>query len=85
MLKITDTYENRVAEFEKNQRGCKSDSLIPNEKSSNPYYTARLYVLANYPEWKKKQLLEMEKIHDIDNSTYMRFVKDVAKEGDKRS
>jgi predicted lipid-binding transport protein (Tim44 family) len=50
---------------------------------ANPYLTARNIVLAEYPEWRRKELLDMESKGDKNNSRYNDFVRAIIREGDK--
>lgn len=43
----------------------------------NPYYKARQRVLSDLPEWRRKEVLEMEKIGNVDNRYYEDFVRQV--------
>ena len=43
----------------------------------NPYYQARQRVLKDLPEWRRKEVLEMESIGNINNRYYDDFVRQV--------
>lgn len=45
--------------------------------SDNPYYQARQRVLKDLPEWRRKEVLDMEKTGDIENRYYDDFVRQV--------
>ena len=86
----TNTYVNRVAEFEQQQKQhapCATNVIIspPSGNSKNPYRIARETVLNNFPEWRRNEVLGMERSGNLDNSHYMQFVKEVAEEGDRLS
>jgi hypothetical protein len=53
--------------------------------SKNPYVRARQIVLEKLPEWRKKELAEMEKTGNVNNTKYKEFVAEVAKLGDTLS
>jgi hypothetical protein len=57
----------------------------PVVSSKNPYLQARNQVLNKYPEWKRIELLRMEKDNKTDNYTYKEFVKEVRMLGDSLS
>lgn len=52
---------------------------------SNPYFKSRLEILKKYPQWRRNEVLTMEKNKDIDNQHYMAFVREVVSLGDKYS
>jgi hypothetical protein len=87
-----NTYDNRVAQFNKEQKPLNTGT--PNKKtlaktaaasSNNPYVRARIEVLTTYSSWKKKQIEIMERTNDLDNHIYNDFIHDVAVLGDKYS
>lgn len=50
--------------------------------SKNPYVRARIQILEKMPDWKKKEIAEMEKSGNIHNKFYDDFVHQVAILGD---
>jgi hypothetical protein len=54
-------------------------------KDTNPYVRARAQVLKDYPEEKRKRILEMESTGKIENGIYQDFVRTVRKLGDQLS
>lgn len=50
--------------------------------SKNPYVRARAIVLEKMPELRRKELAEMEKTGNINNTKYKEFVAEVTKVGD---
>jgi phosphoenolpyruvate synthase/pyruvate phosphate dikinase len=63
------------------KKNCQSTQEHPHQ--NNPYFKARIKILLNYPEWRRKEIADLERTGDIDNRHYLDFVKDVAAEGDK--
>lgn len=87
-----NTYTNRVAQFQKEQKPLNAGPQTKkNGKASktvsvaeeNPYLRARTETLAKYPAWRRAQIEDMERNNDIDNHIYDDFVHDVAKLGDQ--
>jgi hypothetical protein len=91
MYKDENTLDNRVAQFERDQKtvsvpkkkGRRPTSLPPS--SGNPYIQARHEVLSKYSEWRRNEIAVMEKTGNIDNRYYNDFVHEVAILGDKLS
>jgi hypothetical protein len=88
---LTD-YNNRVAQFQKEEQ-LKIDAEMLRQKAGvskqvkaldtqNPYLRARIEILTKYPEWRRKEVQEMERTGDINNKFYLDFVHDVAVLGD---
>lgn len=84
-----NTYENRVAQFKKEekiaavaQKQRKTTVTTSSTDTKNPYLRARIEILNNYPEWRKNEIIEMERIKNTDNRAYNDFVHDVAVLGD---
>jgi hypothetical protein len=101
-MKYINTYENRVAEFEKQQKYLNSkakpaepvskeaiDAGIPATLDKrfvkNPYEIARDKTLLDMPEFRRKEILSMEKRGDTNNARYNEFTARVAKLGDSLS
>lgn len=57
-------------------------STAEESSSQNPYARARINILKKMPEWRRKDIAEMEKTGDLNNHMYDLFVKEVEKEGD---
>ena len=80
---------NRVVQFmKKEQLTAKSPHKNTGETRTTaldgetPYLKARLKILADYKEWRRNEVLEMERTMNIDNPHYAAFVKEVADLGD---
>ncbi len=85
-----NTLANRVAQFEQDE---KKATVVPKKKtantpkpvpvsSGNPYLRARLKILADYKEWRRNEIEQLEKSGDLNNSHYLSFVKEVTALGD---
>lgn len=84
-----NTYANRVAQFEQDEK--KATAAVSKKKTAtpkvavnteNPYLRARLKVLADYKEWRRNEIEELEKSGNINDPHYLSFVKEVAALGD---
>jgi hypothetical protein len=53
--------------------------------NQNPYVQARHQILSKYPEWRRKEVAEMEKTGNLNNQFYDAFIKEVSVLGDKLS
>lgn len=53
--------------------------------SKNPYIRARIDVMTKFPQWRQKEVLQMEKDNNINNYHYESFVKSVVELGDSYS
>jgi len=78
---------NRVAQFMKKEqltvKPLKAGTPLPKCLDvENPYLKARLKILSDYKEWRRNEILEMERTMNIDNPHYDSFVHEVAILGD---
>jgi len=78
------TYENRVKQFEQDQKRKKTVTNNRKKKinKKNPYLRARHQILNELPQWRRNEVLTMESKNDIENHHYMTFVRLVAERGD---
>lgn len=53
----------------------------PPVTSDNPYLRARVKILNGYPDWKKREIAEMERTGNIHNRIYEDFVTEVNRLG----
>jgi len=93
--KLFETFENRVAKFEKDEKlrrdtaalraKYNASNTVKAADEQNPYLRARLQVLMKYPQWRRNEVLEMERTGHINNPHYDSFVHDVAVQGDRNS
>jgi hypothetical protein len=92
MYKEDNDLQSRIAQFELDQKKNPVPSPKPKTKtpssppsSANPYLQARNKILADYSEWRRNEIAEMEKTGDINNRFYNDFVHEVAILGDSLS
>jgi len=80
---------DKLLEADKKKSPKKTESKVLEtalgEMSANPYVKARFKVLKTFPEWRRREVEEMEKTGNINNPHYDDFVKQVAKLGDSLS
>jgi hypothetical protein len=82
--KPSDTYVNRVAQFEADERRKAAEApteISPTQlpsTSENPFIRARVDVLNKYNEFKRREIAEMEKTGNKENRVYQEFVAEVA-------
>lgn len=65
------------------------NKMLADEKKSpvatsmdNPFFRARIQILAKYPAWRKSEIERMERDNNKDNRYYDEFVREVAALGD---
>ena len=78
---------NRVAQFMKKEQlqsntRTETKPITKALDVENPYLKARLKILSDYKEWRRNEILEMERTMNIDNPHYDSFVHEVAILGD---
>lgn len=77
------TFSSRVEEFNRSERASYTEKpATPPTGETTPYLRARVQVLMRYPEWRRNEVLEMERVNDLDNRHYGDFVKEVVALGD---
>lgn len=87
--KPSDTYANRVAQFEADERRKAAEvqpELPPLQipsTSENPFVRARVDVLNKYSEFKRREIEQMEKTGDKSNRVYEEFIADVAQAAER--
>lgn len=84
-----NTLTNRVAQFEQDEKRAaapvsKKKTATPKvaTDNQNPYLRARLKILADYEDWRRNEIEQLEKTGDLNNKNYLSFVKEVAALGD---
>ncbi len=75
--------ENKNPQVEKKKKQSKKISVKGDQ--NNPYVKAKKQILSKMENWKREEIIQMEKDGDLDNKFYIAFVKEVAILGDSLS
>ena len=77
------TYKNRVKQFNQTTKSTtRKKNRTRKVNKSNPYLMARTQILNDFPQWRRNEVMQMEKENNIDNHHYENFVHLVAELGD---